>query len=67
MSHALEVDICYEELFGLIQNDSPCLAPNGDVIDDICCLFFTFHLINYTFIPISCNRVSHVLDGTKAL
>ena len=50
----LEVDICYKDLM-------------GDVIDDICCWFSTFHLINYTFIPISCNRASHVLDGTKAL
>ena len=63
----LEVDICYKELFGLIQNHSPCLASNGDVIDDICCWFSSFNLINYTFIPVSCNRASHVLDGTKAL
>ena len=63
----LEVDICYKELFGLIQNGSPCLASNGDVIDDICCWFSSFHLINHTFIPTSCNRASHVQGGTKAL
>ena len=32
----------------------------GDVIDDIYCWFFSFHLINYTFIPTSCNKASHV-------
>ena len=40
---------------------------NGDVIDDICCWFTFFRLINYTFILTSCNRASHVLDGTNAL
>ena len=37
----LEVDICYKELFGLIQNGSPCLASNGR------CLNVLFECIPY--------------------
>jgi hypothetical protein len=46
---SLEVDICYKELFGLIQNGSPYLASNRILIDDICCWFSSFHLINYSY------------------
>jgi hypothetical protein len=47
----LEMDVGHQELIG-----SPCLAPNGMLIDDMCCWVLLLHFISFSFINANYNR-----------
>ena len=55
-----------QELLGLINLDSPSLAPIGVLVDDIRNWVPLFHFISFSFIKKNCNRASHAL-ATEAL
>ena len=64
----LEVELGNKELLGLIQKafSSPCLAPIGVVMDDICALTQKFRFLSFSFILKDCNKVAQALV-TEAL
>ena len=62
----LEVEVGNQELLGLINLDSPSLAPIGVLVDDIRNWVPLFHFISFSFIKKNCNRASHAL-ATEAL
>ena len=55
-----------QELLGLINLDSPSLAPIGVLVDDIRNWFPLFDFIRFSFIRKNCNWATHAL-ATKAL
>jgi hypothetical protein len=62
----LEVEVGHKELLGLINMSSPCLAPIGVLIEDICSWIHLFHFISFSFIRTDCNKASQAL-ATEAL
>ena len=62
----LEVEVGHKELLGLIHMSSPCLAPTGVLIEDICSWIHFFHFISFSFIRSDCNKASQAL-ATEAL
>jgi hypothetical protein len=64
----LEVELGNKKLLGLIQKafSSPCLAPIGVVVDDICSLNQKFRFLSFSFILKDCNKVVQAL-ATEAL
>jgi hypothetical protein len=61
-----EVEVGHQELLGLIYMSSPCLAPIGVPIEDICSWIHLFHFMSFSFIRTDCNKALQAL-ATKVL
>jgi hypothetical protein len=55
-----------QELLNLIHKGSPCGAPCGVLVDDICWWIPIFNVLSFSFIPKLCNKAALVL-ATEAL
>ena len=62
----LEVEVGNQELLGLINLNSPSLAPIGVLVDDIRNWVPLFHFISFSFTSKNCNRASRAL-ATEAV
>ena len=62
----LEVEVGNQELLGLINLNSPSLAPIGVLVDDIRNWVPLFHFISFSFISKNCNKASRAL-ATEAV
>ena len=62
----IELDVGCTELLGLLHKGSPCYAPMGVLVDDICFWISCFKFLSFSVIRKDCNKASQAL-ATEAL
>jgi hypothetical protein len=62
----IEVEVPSREVLNLLKFDSPCLAPCGDLIDDIGAWLPFYTKVVFSFISIDCNKAAQALATEAA-
>jgi hypothetical protein len=57
----LEVDLVCKDLCSMLNSDTVCFAPNGNLVDDIFVSCQRFSFCSFSFVNSMCNKAAYAL------